>query len=331
MPKMKLSDYGFFEGAIAKQIPGKDVKPYSLKTPLFTDYAEKLRFVYLPDGKKAEYNPKEVFDFPRGSALIKTFYYPVDFRKPQKGRRLIETRVLIHKEKGWKAYPYVWNEEQTDAFLEVAGETTEVKYINLEGKKKKHAYAVPNVNQCKGCHNRNENLSPIGPSARQLNSLLEMPSYLEPEARVKYNEGNQLDFWLKVGLVHNLPKSGVYPEISDWQNEDVSLESRARAWLDINCAHCHRLEGPANTSGLFLDIHNTDETSLGILKSPVATGRASGDLKYDIVPGDADASILIKRISSTDPGIMMPELGRKTVHEESVQLLRDWINQMPTR
>lgn len=327
-PKAKLSDYGFFSGNIADQVPASRVFPYSLQTPLFTDYAEKLRFMYLPEGQKAVYDEKEVFDFPIGSALIKTFYYPFDFRKPDKGRRLVETRVLIHDEKGWQAYPYVWNEEQTEAFLEVAGESTDVKYIDLNGKKKKHAYAVPNVNQCKGCHNRNEVMSPIGPSARQLNSDLEISDYLVSAATPSYHAGNQLENLQSRELIKGLPELSKVPQIANWQNKSESLNDRARAWLDINCAHCHRPEGPANSSGLFLSIYNDDPVSLGIMKAPVATGRASADFSYDIIPGKADESILIHRMASTDPGVMMPELGRKTVHIESLQLIKDWINSM---
>ncbi len=327
-PMSRLSEYGFFKGNIADQTPADGVYPYSLKTPLFTDYAEKLRFVCLPQGEAVSYNSHEVLDFPVGTALIKTFYYPNDFRKPEKGRRLMETRVLLHEKNGWKAYPYVWNEEQTDAFLEVAGETLEARYIDAEGRKKKYEYGVPNVNQCKGCHNRNEAMSPIGPSARQLNSGLEIPVYLASKAVSAYKSGNQLENLNKMGALKGLPDKSEWPEIADWKDEAYPLDERARAWLDINCAHCHRPEGPANTSGLNLSIHNTDKTSYGILKAPVATGRAAGDFKWDIVPGKPDESILVYRISSTDPGIMMPELGRKTVHQESVRLISDWIKSL---
>lgn len=326
--KMKLSDYSFFEGDLSDLNPADGVLPYSLKTALFTDYAEKLRFVSLPEGAHIEYNDTEVLDFPEGTTLIKTFYYPNDFKKPKKGRRLLETRLLIKNEKGWRALPYVWNEEQTEAYLEVAGETFEVKYVDINGKKKKHLYAVPNLNQCKGCHNRDEVLTPIGPSARQLNSELDIPAYLSKNALTKYQEGNQLASFIKDGRIINVPENHDFPEIANWQDPTASLNDRARAWLDINCAHCHRPDGPANTSGLNLSIHNKDATSLGILKAPVATGRASGDLVADITPGKADESILVRRLASIDPGVMMPELGRKTVHEESLQLIKDWINKM---
>lgn len=328
LEKSTLSEYDFFEGSLNELVPAANVYPYSLKTPLFTDYAEKLRFISLPNRGQMTYNDKEVFDFPEGTTLIKNFYYPNDFRNPQKGRRLIETRLLIKGSQGWRALPYIWNEEQTEAFLDVAGETIEVRYTDLNGKKKKHLYAVPNMNQCKGCHNRNEVLSPIGPSARQLNSDLEIPKYLSPNARLSYSAENQMIFFSDKGLISGMPTFDELPVMANWQNGSENLNDRARAWLDINCAHCHRPDGPANSSGLILSIHNADKVALGILKSPVATGRASGDLIFDIVPGKADESILVYRLNSTDPGVMMPELGRKTVHYESLDLIKDWINHL---
>ncbi len=317
----KLSEYQLFEGNISKQKPAKNVFPYSLNTPLFTDYAEKLRFIKLPESTSIEYHPEEILNFPVGSILIKTFYYPIDFRKPELGRKLIETRLLIHEENGWKALDYVWNEEQTDAFLEVAGDTKEVSYIDINGKKKKHEYGIPNLNQCKGCHNRFEKMSPIGPSARQLNG-----NYT---AWNVHSDDNQLLHWQKIGILKNLPEFAQIPKAAIWnQPETGTLDERARIWLDINCAHCHRNGGPAQTSGLNLSIHETNSLALGILKTPVAAGRGSGNRKYDILPGNPDESILVYRIESTDPGEMMPEVGRKTKHKESIELIREWIATM---
>lgn len=116
-----LSDYHFFSGNPIDFLPNKGVIPYDLNSPLFSDYAEKLRFVYVPEGKKALYNDTAVIDFPVGSCLIKTFYYPHDFRDKAKGRKIMETRILVRRENGWDALPYIWNDEQTDARLEVTG------------------------------------------------------------------------------------------------------------------------------------------------------------------------------------------------------------------
>lgn len=318
-PKMNLSDYGFFEGNISDQQPAAGVVPYELNTPLFTDYAEKLRFVRLPDGATVPYNAKEVLDFPVGTHIVKTFFYYKDARNPKKGRRLMETRVLEHGEDGWKALAYVWNADQSDAYLEVAGADIDMSFVHTDGKKKKFTYTVPNVNQCKGCHSFNGAMSPIGPSARQLNGEF---AYADGAA-------NQLAHWQQAGLLTELPANhAAIPRIAVWDDPSESLDARARAWLDINCAHCHRAEGPASTSGFFLDIHQTDPTVLGVNKSPVAAGRGSGGLKVDIEPGKPGKSILYYRIASKDPGVMMPELGRSLVHEEGVALIKEWIKEM---
>jgi uncharacterized repeat protein (TIGR03806 family) len=323
MPREKLSEYHFFEGNMAEQKPTKGVIPYSLNTPLFSDYAEKLRFIQLSDNGKAVYNDKEVLDFPVGTTLIKTFYYPNDFRNTDKGRRIMETRLLIHEAEGWKALVYVWNDEQTDAFLEVAGDTKEISYTDQNGKKKKHAYSIPNLNQCKGCHNRNEQMSPIGPSARQLNGTYH--AWGLPEGTE-----NQLIAWQKTGILQDLPAIEQVPKAPIWNKPETgSIDARARIWLDINCAHCHRSGGPAQTSGLNLSIHESDPLAMGILKTPVAAGRGSGNLKFDIVPGKPEESIIRYRIESTDPGEMMPEVGRKVIHKEGVELIKEWIKQMP--
>ncbi|MGL6268380.1 MAG: hypothetical protein ACRC2O_10640, partial [Chitinophagaceae bacterium] len=167
-PLPKLSAYGIFSGKLSDQLPARDVIPYILNTPLFSDYAEKLRFVKIPAGSKIAYNDSAVFAFPVGTILVKTFYFPNDFRNPAKGKQLIETRLLIHDEKEWKAYPYIWNEQQTEAYLDVAGDTKQIKYIDNQGKTRQQPYFIPNMNQCKGCHNISETMFPIGPSAKQL-------------------------------------------------------------------------------------------------------------------------------------------------------------------
>lgn len=317
---VNLSEYAFFEGDIARQQPAQGVIPYDLNTPLFTDYAWKKRFVKLPEGSQVSYNEKNVLQFPVGTVIIKTFYYPEDMRHPEKGERLIETRLLIHEEKGWKALPYHWNESQTEATLEVAGGNTEVKWRDKNGKRRKVDYAMPNMNQCKSCHSWDGEMTPIGPSARQLNSGFDYGG----------GEKNQLDHWASIGMLKGLPADeSSRPSVPDWEDPNSgSTEERARAWLDINCAHCHNPHGPASTSGFFLDIHQDDPAVYGVNKTPVAAGRGSGDLEFDIVPGKPDQSILIYRMESSDLGIMMPEVGRKLVHTEGVEAVRKWIDEM---
>lgn len=317
--KQTLSEYGFFKGKLAELRPAKGVIPYILNTPLFSDYASKARFVKIPAGKKASYNSKEVLEFPLGTVLIKNFYYSKDARKPKKGRRIIETRLLIHEPEGWVALPYIWNDAQTEANLDVAGDTKEVKWRDAKGKKRKIEYIIPNMNQCKGCHERGKKMVPIGPSARQLNGELAYSSGKE----------NQLTYWSKTKMLDGLPALTQVPKTPVWNKPATgSLDKRARAWLDINCGHCHRPDGPANTSGLFLYIHEKNKTALGINKAPVAAGRAAANLRFDIVPGKPHKSILTYRMESTDPGIMMPEIARQLVHKEGVTLVKKWIKEM---
>lgn len=318
-PKARLSEYGFFTGILSDQVPAEGVIPYSLNTPLFSDYAEKSRFLVLPEGAQIGYDPGEVFDFPVGTTLIKTFYFPNDFRNPSRGKQLVETRLLMHEASGWKALTYVWDKDQKDAYLEVAGETVDVSYTYLDGKKYRHKFLVPNLNQCKGCHSFNEKLLPIGPSARQLNGHFN--GWSQP-----VSEQNQLLAWKDLGILDGLPDLSDVGKVPAWHDPGSgTLNERARAWLDINCAHCHRPEGPANTSGLNLSIHNTDSTLLGINKTPVAAGRGSGGRKYDIEKGKPGESILLYRIESKDPGVMMPELGRTVNHREGIQVIKEWI------
>lgn len=309
-----LSSYGFFAGKLSDLKPATGVYQYELNTALFSNYAEKLRFIKLPEGTQAEYNDTSVFNFPIGTILIKNFFYANDFRKPEKGRKILETRLLVHEEEGWQAYPYIWNDEQTEAFYDPAGETKSITYINQSGKKVTTPYVIPNKNQCKGCHIRNSKMVPIGPSARQLNRDISSESRTE----------NQLSYWHSLNLL-NITKGPSAPKLAQWDNSSALLNDRARAYLDANCGHCHSRGGPASTSGLFLDIHETDLSRLGVNKAPVAAGRGTGDLKYDIIPGDPDHSILVYRMKTNDPGIAMPEIGREQIHKEGVALIEEWI------
>lgn len=316
--KEKLSEYGFFVGALKDLSPAPDVIPYSLNSALFTDYAFKQRFVKIPQGGQVNYHQTEVLDFPTGTVLIKNFYYPADFRRPTENLRILETRLLINESGMWKTLPYIWNDVQTDAYLNVAGKSLDITWIHYNGEVKNIKYSVPNMNQCKGCHLRGDKVMPIGPSARQLNGDYEYKSGKE----------NQLAHWQNLKLIKDLPTTNQIPKLINYDQQDESIDARARAWLEINCAHCHRADGPAKNSGLHLLASEKDLSKLGVGKAPVAAGKGSGGLLYDIVPGKPDESILQFRIESVHPGIMMPELGRSITHDEGVELVRKWIGEM---
>jgi uncharacterized repeat protein (TIGR03806 family) len=313
-PPETLSSFGFFTGNIALLQPAEGVVPYDLATPLFSNYAEKARFIKLPSGTSARYHATEAFDLPVGTYLVKNFYYPNDFRDLKKGRRIMETRIMLRDEQGWQTWPYIWNEAQTEAVYDPTGQTMQVRYINEQGKQISTNYLVPNKNQCKGCHLQNNAVMPIGIAARHINS-----DYAYAAGTI-----NQLQYWKQQGMLQALPDKDL-PANAHWKDESQSLDARARAYLDINCGHCHRPDGPANTSGLFLYAHEKNATALGVMKTPVAAGRGSGNRQYDIVPGKPDASILLFRMQTNDPGIAMPEIGREQIHAEGVALIKEWI------
>jgi uncharacterized repeat protein (TIGR03806 family) len=317
--KEKLSEYGFFEGKLSDLKPIATVLPYELNMPLFSDYAVKRRFVRLPDGEAAVYNPDSTFQFPIGTVLIKNFIFPFDLNHPEKGQRIVETRLLLQDGDGWNALPYIWNEAQTEAVLEPVGDTKSVSFKDLKGQKKTFAYDIPNINQCRDCHVRFDKLGLIGPTARQLNGDFNYAEGIE----------NQLIAWKKRGILRGVPETfSTIPKLPSLTDKAASLDAKARAYLDINCAHCHNRHGQAFTSGMFLDWKMQDSTALGFNKSPVAAGRGSGNRKYAIVKGKPHESILVYRMSSTDAGEMMPELARKLTHTEGVDLIREWIKSM---
>lgn len=301
LPPM-LSDYRFFSDPAGRE-PNKRVTAYQLNTPLFSDYAEKYRFIYLPEGQQAKANGDGLLDFPVGSALIKSFGYERDGQT-----QMLETRVLLHRADGWLALPYVWNEAQTEARLKLAGARIPVTFTDPSGREISTDYGVPNKNQCKECHGLSGAVTPIGPKARNLTS------------------GGQLTTLARLGLIDREPV--VDYRVPLWGDRTASLNDRARGYLDANCAHCHNSNGSASNSGLFLTYEERAPVRLGINKRPVAAGRGSGTHDFDIAPGDPDGSILIYRLKSLDPGISMPEVGRSIVHDEGVALLSEWIAEM---
>ncbi len=319
-PPQKLSEYGLFVGNGSTQQPADGVIPYDLNSPLFTDYADKFRFVKLPAGESALYHESEAFEFPLGTVIAKTFAYPVDARDPKLGRRLLETRILKREPDGWVGLPYIWNAQQTEANLEIAGEFVDVSWIDESGKEQTNNYIIPNANQCKGCHSQNDVMQPLGPKARHLNRDF------------AYADGahNQLSYWTEHKALSGAPDPNEAPRLAVWNDPSTgTLDERARAWLEINCAHCHNPVGPARNSGLELFASEKNPVKWGIFKTPVAAGRGTGGHKFDIVPGHPDDSILMFRILSQETGIMMPELGKRMIHAEGVELMREWIAAMP--
>ncbi|WP_346317917.1 SO2930 family diheme c-type cytochrome [Chitinophaga sp. YIM B06452] len=307
----KLSDYGFFKGKLSQLSPEAHVHRYDLATPLFTDYAIKDRFIALPEGTGMQYRDSGALQFPDGTFIIKNFSY----RDTAGNKVLIETR-LLHKDPQdgkWKVMNYLWNAAQTEAEKWIAGKQVPITLLDDHQQRISTLYQVPNTNDCKRCHSSNGTLLPIGPKARNLH----------------YGKGEQLLQWASAGILQDMPDISRVPALPVWTDSlHYSISQRARAYLDVNCAHCHTKGGDADNTGLFLEYDQQQPAHLGILKGPVSAGNGAGGLDFDIVPGNAAASILTYRMNSTEPGTAMPELARTLVHKEGVALIVQWINEM---
>ena len=311
----RLSEWNLFTKNSPTLVPNEEVVPYDLNTPLFSDYAEKYRFVWIPAGTSAEYRSDGPFEFPVGTVLAKTFAFPENSRAEE---RLIETRLLVHAKSGWVSLPYIWDEGQQDATLQLVPDPVPIKFTDVKGTDHDFTYVIPNANECHECHDNQKVLLPIGPKARNLNKDYAYSSGTE----------NQLEHWARVGYLRGLPDASSRPRTAQWTDTREPVVERARAYLDNNCAHCHQPGGQAGYTGVDFRWSQTDISHMGLCKSPNSACEV-GALRYDLVPGHPEQSILIYRLESTAPKVSMPALGRDVVHTEGVQLLREWIASVP--
>ncbi|WP_332913692.1 hypothetical protein [Algoriphagus boritolerans] len=126
---------------------------------------------------------------------------------------------MIREENGWQAYPYVWNESQSDAVLKVIGGEFEISYVDLQGKQQLVSYLVPNKNQCKGCHNKNEIMAPIGFQTKHLNHSLDFVQ----------SPSNQLEFLTETGKLEGFKGASKHPGMVNYEDESQALAQRAMA------------------------------------------------------------------------------------------------------
>lgn len=340
-PCANLSSYRFMSGfePDGRHVWNDGVVPYDLNTPLFSDYTVKLRAVYQPPESapvpwrsSGEEALDRAFDFPVGSVLIKTFAVADDLRDPDSPIDVIETRLLVHTDKGWKAHVYIWDDERNDAVRTPIGRAdVELEWIHTDGNRRRtDDYLIPSERDCRNCHGSGTSgLRLLGPRAPQ---LLERSALSDLEAAsvvAQEPEGHEIEpfpSWNTDGT----------PSTPVDAMDGPTLDRYVRSYLDSNCSACHNPTGNTEGAGLDLRVHVRDIERLGICKIPSAAGsEAQGGRAYDVVPGSPDNSVLIFRVESsyTDwdhANRRMPPRGRSIPHDEGAALLRRWVEWLAT-
>ena len=319
----RLSEWGLFANPISHHQPAAGVYRYELNTALFSDETVKMRFIRLPSGEAMKYDANEVVDFPEGTVIAKTFSYrhgelpefegPVSSGHPE--LHLLETRIELRRGDDWYGFAYIWDKDQRDAQIALGGGVIELALQHGDALATTE-YHVPNANQCITCHGEDGRYVPLGPTIRNMNRDGLIGNH------------NQLAHWHGEGVLANVPHTrwDELPKLAAaFESESGSVAERARAYLDVNCAHCHQPHGSASSAGLDLRITQDDPARYGVWKSPVATGRGSGGRRFDIVPGKPQSSILLFRMEATEPAVRMPNLARGLVDHEGLELVREWI------
>ena len=289
--EMNLSDMGIFTGALSNLTPAARVQLYEINSTLFTDYAKKQRLVRLPNGQKMEYNNSDQLpNFPDNTLIAKTFYYNLDESNPDAGTKIIETRVFIKVNGVWLPGTYVWNEAQTEGTFTENGSIEDVDYIDINGVARNINYVIPAQADCFTCHNNNNVTLPIGMKLRSMNFT---PSN---------GNMNQLEHFGSLGILDGVTPSDI-SLLPDWTDASLDILDRGRAYIDINCAHCHQPGGEVTNFDLDFRLETIFEDT-GIY---------------------ANRGEIEERTQSNLATYRMPQIGRSIVHDEAVAMLLEYL------
>lgn len=330
VPYSKLSEYHFFDGDMKNQVPSLNVIPFKPASSLFSDYAHKKRFIWMPIGLKATYNGDgNVLELPVGAALIKTFYY--DNVQPNNTTRILETRIMIRKSTGWIFANYVWNAEQTEAFLDLNGSYTNISWKDENNVIKTANYRIPSEVQCITCHKKKEIINNV-------EQIVHIPIGIKPQnLNFNYTYGttqqNQLAKLIEQGYLEN---NFTFPTEAnttiDYNDTSKSLHVRVRSYVDINCAHCHT-EGkhcdyrPMRYS--FTETGNANGlANMGVCVSTQDMQNFPPALSKIVSPGNINRSMMYYRLNTDNENYRMPLHGRTIIHEEGISLIEQWINSL---
>lgn len=302
-----LSATGLFTD-LATLTPTPGLIEYQVNAPLWSDDAEKRRFVALPGIARMHFDATAAFDLPVGSVLVKHFEIAVPG-----GRRRLETRVLMHHQGGWQGFTYVWNSLGTDADLMLAGGDVSFTALAPSGAVRQQAWHYPSQAECNNCHTAAAG-HVLGLRAAQLNRDFAYPA----------RGDNQLRAWNHIGLFsQDIGAADQYEAMPDPADATAPLARRARAWLASNCAQCHRPGGGTPVDlDLRFELASADLHAIGVAAATPVGGAASG---VRITAGDKGQSDLWLRLQRRD-GYGMPPLGSSVVDDAAVALIGAWID-----
>jgi uncharacterized repeat protein (TIGR03806 family) len=296
--------------------PAPGVVPYEVNSPLWSDGAEKTRYIYLPSGKKIE-SRNGTWQFPDDTVLIKNFFIP-DVENGVKKSTLVETRYLVKNAGQWRGYSYIWNENAADGNY-LSGSASRVYHIHDElGNNEHFTYTYPSSAECNRCHTQGANRV-LGFSQLQLNREIVSPDG---------EEQNQLAWLVSQNILGTSTLTNPHlPAMPSYRDAEVPTELRARSFMHANCAHCHN---PSTAAGqLPFDLRfETPFSRMAFCNQPAE--RHSFELPDPklIEPGHADQSVAQLRIDSADASLRMPPLGQVRHDLVGMDVMRDWINQM---
>lgn len=312
----RLSDTGCFDDIIAR-IPASGVYGYEVNSPLWSDGDLKRRWFALPDGEFFDFQEQDAWEFPIGTITLKDFYIEEEIGNPAT-ERILETRLYVNTEAGWKGYTYKWNEEQTDAFLLEGSLTETLEIVDESGDVKLYSHYYPSRYDCQSCHTEASGIV-LGLKTGQLNRDHDFG-----DDKVGGTVDNQLRTYEHIGLFSAPLPSPVdaletFPDPAD---DSAPLELRARAYLDTNCAVCHVPGGTAiSTMDLryHLPLSQTQTCNVAPAQGDVGVPGA-----LILEPGSPETSTLALRMRALDSD-RMPSVATNVVDALGVQVVESWI------
>ena len=307
----KLSRTGAFAD-LETLTPHEGIVPYEPNVSFWSDGASKRRWFSVPELEDAMvFDPEKPWTFPTGTTWIK--HFDLELRPGDaSSRRRVETRFLVKTEAGSYGLTYAWNEAQTDASLvKSQGEEATFTMEGEEGSVSR-SWSFPSRNACRACHTRVAGHA-LGFNTAQLNRAHAYPG----------GSANQLHALSEAGYFDEpLPAPEGLPQLARLEDGNRSLEDRARAYLETNCAQCHQPRGPA--LGFWDARAHVALAEAGLVSGALLNDL--GDERYKVIaPDQPDESMILTRMAGGKGLPRMPPLGSTIVDEEGIALVRAWI------